>query len=550
MHDEADALMTSCVRRWCPLRLECVQRVGTWLATFRPSLGAGLLLAFGVGWAVRLLPELLAYPYAIGFDTVYYAWRLQEGVVWAHWSQVFSSWLVYALLVPFAAGLRLDPFVVLKLAMPVLFGVTVAGVFYLAVQGLRWSTRKGLVAAGLFAFSLAALRISSDLYRNMLGLGVLLFAVPWMLRRPLDARHLGVFSVLALLTVVSHEYVAVLLLVSVAGVVLQHSVNHEQKEAAKVAMAAVPAAAVFLVGVVLRAYPLYKAAATPNILSAYQSSGQLGGPLFFLTNYLAVSSVFSASVTYVGLVATVVSLFLVLYGVLVPLVVVGGFRHRVLDVWTGLLLVGGVGCLVVPFSALQYWDRWMMLLVLPLTFYATHGFVRVLQSPQPLAVTVGQVGTVRVSRRTARGLVLASVTMGFVFITSPMFLGLGGVYALPTTVTYLPSTMLASTIPLTDVAGTVDAFEYLDGAMDANACLLAHHAFVYWARLYVDEQHVVVCFNDDVDHAIAVGAEHGLTRFFLVWWNTDIGWYGSAAPADFQPIFHSGRISVFEYVGQ
>jgi hypothetical protein len=129
-----------------------------------------------------------------------------------------------------------------------------------------------------------------------------------------------------------------------------------------------------------------------------------------------------------------------------------------------------------------------------------------------------------------------------------MFLGRGGVYALPTTVPYLPSTMLASTIPLRDVAGTVAAFQWVNTVMEEHSCLLAHHAFVYWARLTVDDEHTIVAFTDDIDRAITVAVAHGLTRCFLVWWTTDIGWYGSPAPAGFQPVFASGRIAVFEYV--
>ena len=67
----------------------------TRLGAFRPSPRTGLLIAFVVGVVVRAIPELLSYPYPIGFDTIYYAWRVREGVVWVHWSGVFSSWLLY-----------------------------------------------------------------------------------------------------------------------------------------------------------------------------------------------------------------------------------------------------------------------------------------------------------------------------------------------------------------------------------------------------------------------------------------------------------------------
>ncbi len=70
----------------------------------------GLLIAFVVGFAVRLIPEILSYPYPIGWDTIYYAARINDGVVWNHWSNIFSTWLIYGILVSLGSLTRLEPF--------------------------------------------------------------------------------------------------------------------------------------------------------------------------------------------------------------------------------------------------------------------------------------------------------------------------------------------------------------------------------------------------------------------------------------------------------
>ncbi|MGB9135607.1 MAG: hypothetical protein WCC63_08540, partial [Candidatus Bathyarchaeia archaeon] len=171
-----------------------LRRAGVWVNGFRPSPMAGLLVAFVFGVAVRAIPELLSYPHPIGFDTIYYAWRIQEGVVWAHWSSMFSTWLLFGVLVPLYSVLTVDSFLLLKAAMPLLFGLNVAGVYYLATRGFGWSVRRGLFAAGLFSFQMAILGISWHFYRNMLGLGILLFALPWVLREKVELKGLAVFS--------------------------------------------------------------------------------------------------------------------------------------------------------------------------------------------------------------------------------------------------------------------------------------------------------------------------------------------------------------------
>ncbi len=286
----------------------------------------------------------------------------------------------------------------------------------------------------------------------------------------------------------------------------------------------------------------------PRILTAFQREGHYSGPLFFLTDYLSVVDPVQNYPTYVDLAASVVSLFVLLYVAVVPLAIVGFFRHEVMDAWFVFLLVGAFGCLAVPFLAFDLWNRYMLMMVFPLTYYAANGFVKVLNSAKPVVVSL-RLGSFRLSKRVAKGLVLLSVTGGFVFMTSPMFSGKGGVFGLPTTVTYVPSTMLCNTVPLSDVDGTVEAFQYVNAVMDGDSSFLAQDAFFEWARFSLDKQRAIVFFKYDVSHAIALAAEQGYRRFWLVWWNTDIGWYGFKVPEGFQRVFSSGRISVFEYAG-
>jgi len=524
-----------------------LEKAENWLADFRPSPRTGLLIAFVFGVVVRMIPELLSYPYPIGFDTIYYAWKIGEGVVWAHWSGVFDSWLLYGVLIPLHGLLNADPFLLLKLTMPQLFGLNACAVYYVATKTLKWSPRKGLFAAGLFSFQVAALGISWHFYRNMLGLAVVLFTIPWILEEKADFKKLIVFSVLSVLAVFSHEYASVLLFAAVLGVVTSHFSRGKGREAAAILSATLPAAAVFLIGILLRFYPIHLAA-EPNLLVAFQTQGHYSGPLFFMTEYLSVADTFQHYPTYFDLAASVGSLLVLLYAALLPLVFVGFFRQKILDVWTAILCVGAFGCLVVPFFALDFWNRWMFMLVYPLTLYAANGFVKILHSAMPAAFPLGRLGSLRVGKRAAKGLALVSVVSGFVFMTSPMFLDSGGVFALPTTVVYLPSTMRCNAVPLVDVDGVVEAFRWIDATMNGDSWLLAHDALFYWAKFSLDGQHTIVFFKNDVNLAIGLGVKAGCKRFLLVWWNRDIGWYGFTVPETFKPIYDADRISVFEYV--
>ena len=118
-------------------------------------------LTFLFGFLVRLVPELIAYNSPIGYDTIHYAVIMKNGVVWPNWDSFFtSSWLLYGLTVPLYGISGIDPFVLLKVVAPALYGLNVAGVYWFSRKFLGWDVKKGLAAAGLFAFSFAALRIS------------------------------------------------------------------------------------------------------------------------------------------------------------------------------------------------------------------------------------------------------------------------------------------------------------------------------------------------------------------------------------------------------
>lgn len=168
---------------------------------FSSSVAKGLALSFLIGFIIRLVPEVLALGHPIGFDTISYAVVAERGVVWSSWSSIFaSSWLLYGFLVPVYGLLRVDPFWLLKIVGPVLFGLNTAGVFWFSRRFLSWGSWLAFFASLFFALQLASLRISWDLLRNALGMGLLLFALSFVGKAD-SRRKAVVFGVLGLLAV-------------------------------------------------------------------------------------------------------------------------------------------------------------------------------------------------------------------------------------------------------------------------------------------------------------------------------------------------------------
>jgi len=505
-----------------------------------------LIACLSIGFFVRLVPELLAFPLPIGFDTIHYAVAMKSGVIWAHWSTFFtSSWLLYALIVPLYALIPADPFLLLKIVAPLLFGLNVAGIYWFSRKMLGWDLRVGLFAGGFFALQLASLRISWDLLRNTLGLGLLLFTLSYV-REVNSKRGFALFVLLSLLTVFAHEYAAVTLLMVVLGLVVWRLVKKRVDLASKcLALAFLPALSVFLVGMVLRFFPVRYVTET-NIIGAGDAVSAKAGGLFFLVDYLRVRS-FCVDYypSYWSLALNVVVLFAVLYLPYLFLVVKGFFKNRVLNLWTGLLLIGAFGCLAVPFFALEYWHRWMFMLVYPFTFYAVNGFSRLLRNnPEVKTLPFSWF-----SNKKAVAIVLLTFSLCIAYLVTPVLMVYANVSVPSVSGTYLYFSTNPS-VPYEDVNSVVQAMNWLNGNLDAFSCVILQHAFLFWGQLYLDKSHAIVHFENNDSLAIKTALDHDFSRVYFVWWNEPIGWYGLSVSPSFVRLQDFGRISVYGYEGE
>jgi len=225
-----------------------------------------------------------------------------------------------------------------------------------------------------------------------------------------------------------------------------------------------------------------------------------------MVNYLvvndAVYSYSSIGAWFMRLRCFRVSLFAYLF-----LVWKGYFKNDVLNLWLGLLLVGSFGCLVMPFFALDYWSRWMFMLVYPFTFYAVYGLFRLFRSSN----VRGKL-SIRNSKRLAYVGLAVLFFLGCGYMVIPVLANTENMGIILTDV----SLHFASTpsVPYEDVEGVTNAMEWLDVNMDNNSFAVLHHALLPWGQLYLDESHVKVEFWQNVDEAVDFGSSRGFSRAF------------------------------------
>ena len=162
-------------------------------------------------------------------------------------------------------------------------------------------------------------------------------------------RGFALFTGLSVLSVFAHEYAAVALLFVVFGLTVWSFVKKQVNVGTKrLVLGVVPALSVSLIGMYLRFNPI-RYVVPSNVIGVGDTvSGKAGG-LFFLVDYLQVQNSVDSYSSYASLALSVGLLFAVLFLPYLFLVVKGFFRNGLLSLWTGLLLVGAFGCLVIPF---------------------------------------------------------------------------------------------------------------------------------------------------------------------------------------------------------
>jgi hypothetical protein len=470
----------------------------------------GFILAFTVGFVVRLIPELLSFPYPIGWDTIYYAYRISDGALFGHWNDVFSTWLIYGVLVSLGNLTQLDPFLLLKIVAPLLYGGTSAGIFFVAWKKLDWSVTKSLLASGFFVFQVAALAISWQFYRNVFGVMVLLFAIPFV-RSDIGWKGMAALSVLGLLIAWGHELATVSLFFIVFGL-LTLSVLRKEKIAYRLFVAIIPALIIFF-GNFMWISP-YAAPLERNMIWLQDSTWAHPGGLFFLTDYLRVSTPIESYGSYFELFYHVGSLFVLLYAIMLPLLL---------------------------------WGRWMLMLVFPFTFFAANGLWKAAKSLEGFSVS-RFLGWFKVTKKVGYGLALVSVIVGGLFMTWPLVDGKYGIIGWEGTFKYVPSTMQSSSVPLRDTEGVIEAYKWLNSNMDVDSSLLVHDVFEFWTLLYLNHNYSAYVFDSDLKAASNLAVNEGFSSAYFVWWNQDIGWYNLRLQDNWVSVFDSGRISVYQMV--
>lgn len=499
----------------------------------------GYLFIFILGVALRLIPELIVKKYPVGYDTTaHYPFIILNfgNVSLMDALRIAPLFYIIAYLLVQAVGMNV--FTLLKLIGPLLYGSLAVAFYFFLRNGLEWRDKRGFIGALIFALQIVTLRISWDMFR--LELGLIFAFITLGLVGMKNQRKNYLIAATSMLTVLAHQIATIILLFSMGWLLL--SKYKLSRKTLLTALPLIPSAILFLI--ILYITFLVPPLQDPRVIGL--------SPKTPFSSYFKIDPRFFKG-SYFLIARNIGMLFLFCYGLISPFMIRGFRKHEVLNPMLTILSIGSFTPLMIPFISLPatYW-RWIILLIIPFSAYSANGLMKFK----------------RLWRRHSIGVILillffSSLALSYASGTIPlrsMYFRLKGEKPQPlnpnhtsfdpiaSVATYIPSSMIASSITVGDVTeGTEDAIaslEWLNKRAPENSCLLIEERFNSLARLYTSKNltlGVYMAFYP-VSMALQKARTYNFERIYLIW-------YSGVEIEGFKEVYRHGVIAIYEYEG-
>jgi len=473
--------------------------------------------AFLIPLCIRAMPEIIVGPYPVGWDTI--AFYVPNTLDWAAgrlgWTALLGTApLLYMISVPAYLLTRVNPVWIFKIMGPVLYGSMILALYRFLRLGIRWTDRMSLGCGLMTALYFVTLRISWDLYRNMLGLTFILLALS-LLQNRTGPRKAMISTILLLLAVASDQLTGVLALVIVGTRLLWGVRNMDLKETAHLIRIGILPATFF-----------------GAIVYAGQSLGQ---------------QLVAAQPSPPGIEGVTSTLGFLVYAFLpiLPLALLGirKTRNSAMMVWMGFCTLGVLVGLMPLYGVNVSSYRWALLLDLPVCICATLGLFRLFEIANS---EKGQ--TARILARALPGVPLLFLLGAGLYIALPAQDAMPYYAAFPG---FVPTSMIQDSVPLSDMSSLREVLGWVATQIGTGDVLITHQAIYGWARAYLppDDQIINYGYSSPLE-GVAMARLGGYSGAIMIWWVNGSGWHGQpTVPEGFALKEQKGELAAYFFVG-
>jgi hypothetical protein len=477
-----------------------------------------LLAAFLIPLAIRAIPEILVGPYPVGWDTI--AFYVPNTLDWAAGKAGFAEILgtaplMYMISVPVYFLSRVNPVWIFKIMGPVLYGSLILALFRFLRIGLKWPDQQALGAALLTSLYFVTLRISWDMYRNMLGLTFILLSLPLIGGDLKGPRKQALLSALLVLAVAADQLTGVIALVLLGTKALISLTKQQHAEFTGMVKVALPGTVLFLAtvytGLIMTGIGLVSEQTPEPTLSS------MGLNLGFLAYaYLA----------------------------LIPLILIGLRRVQNVElrIWS-IFCIGIVLTTLLPFfgPVVQSY-RWSLLLDIPLCIFAAAGLY-----------TLGESIHLRIGwSRNLYRLILPTFSAALI-VSAILYIALPAQQAAVFYTAYpeqLPTSMVQDTIPMSDLGNLRTLLDSAGARIGPETVLITHQAIYGWARAYLpslNDRIINYQYNSPLT-GVEKARSNGYSSILMIWWTNGNGWHNQPyVPNGFQTLQANGDLAIYTF---
>ena len=307
------------------------------------------LIVFSLAIVLRLVPEILAFPYPVGYDVINYYLPVIKNFE-QYWPTISNQFPFYvSLLYGISEVFRAEPQLVISSSIVLVFGLFSIAIFSIGRNLLRLDNLQSIFLSIFVIFQLGVLRTSWDLHKDMFALALTFFSLLFISKIPKLSKNLiAVTAALNIVTVLADRMIGLLLSVTLIG----SFILTRDRGLAMIAV------------IVIVIYALSLQANHDNI----EYNLKMVGP----NN--------STNVIYNP--TNLIVLFLVMNAILLPSGIVGFIKSKLIIFKIPLLIsvIGSFTWIIFPNTSAFLPDRWIVIFSIFLSLFSGYGFISLIEN--------------------------------------------------------------------------------------------------------------------------------------------------------------------------
>ena len=408
-----------------------------------------VLFIFSIASLIRIVPELIAYPYPIGYDVINYYIPVVTNFD-KFWSTISAQFPFYvSLLHVINTSLSISPHFVVTTFAIITYGIFGISIFFIGRKILKIDISYSMYLAFFIIFQLTVLRTTWDLHRDLFSLSTmfLMFSLIYN-RKQTNNRIIIAALILSAITAMSDRMVGLLCTVSL--LIYTFTVKNRLT-----ILCSVVCTFFFVVSLIYGYATLYS-----NTIESLKSLPQTISPTFYNpTNLLILFLVYNGLVTPVGIIGFKVA------------------KNKLLKIPLLISVTGAFSWLIFQDLELLVADRWIILCGIFLSIFAGYGIIQLAQKKNTY-----------IAKILAASFLCIVVAIGIIYAVMPYdgfsVYGIVGKYIH----NFVPLTMQFNSLDISHNDNLIDLISWINKNTDPNSLIIGAKHWRGWMEIKLQDK--------------------------------------------------------------